>query len=83
MSLIRKLAWHLLRWPSVVLFDFDGEEKVRLVRRTPSGRPYAVRVGFGIRHVILMQDGTLENGRYCKRWEPAPWCPMPTFKVSP
>jgi hypothetical protein len=62
----RFLSW-LTGRPIVVLIDMDGEINFRLAFLM--GRNfYARRVGFGIRTVRLLEDGTVEGGAYCKRW---------------
>lgn len=63
----RLLAWALGR-RLIILFDHDGEENLRIERYTPSGKSMCHRVGFGIRRVTLLPDGTVANGCYVKRW---------------
>lgn len=81
MNLLRQIAWKLFKWPSVVLIDNDEEETCRLVRTSPSGRPYVYRDAavYSERVAYLREDGTFIGGPpYCKRWVDARWCKRPT-----
>lgn len=68
MNFIRYIASHF-GFQFVILFDLSGEESVRLLRHYPSGRAYAKRYGFGIRNVLLADDGSCPGGVYVERWQ--------------
>jgi hypothetical protein len=53
----------------VILVDHDGARHVRRVIWR-GGKPFAVRMGFGIRTVGLEDNGAVSNGCYVDRWEP-------------
>jgi hypothetical protein len=63
------LMWRLFRWPSVVLVDHDGELNARLVFGTRQ-HPIAQRHGFGVRSVVLLDDGRTRGACYVTSWEP-------------
>lgn len=75
------LMWKLLRWPSVVLVDHDGEPNARLVGGSSTFR-IAARHGFGVRTVRLLNNGTTTGASYVKTWEPLfpPSSPSPAVR---
>lgn len=77
---MHRLAWLIFRRPSVVLFDFDGQETLSYARRTASGNMFAWRYGFGIAKVRLLPDRKCVGCSYVRAWEPAFWCPQ--FEVT-
>lgn len=74
MSWKHELAWKLFGMESVLLFDFDGEVNARFVHNLGQYKT-AKRLGFGIRTVILLPGGALQNGGWVRRWEPL-WPPQ-------
>lgn len=69
MDWFRSIASALLGIKWVRLIDHDGETTVCRVRFA-GGRPFAERMGFGVRPVTLLDNGKVENGCYVDRWEP-------------
>lgn len=63
----RFIAW-LFGMPLIALRDFDGQETLRLGRRSYFGELYAHRMPFKIRPVWLYPDGVIKPDCYVKKW---------------
>lgn len=67
--LILWAQWILFSRRSVILIDDSGMMSARLVFGYKNFL-WAKRYGMGIKHVILLRNGKLQNASYVNRWEP-------------
>lgn len=68
--MIRRLIAALLKMPLVYTQDFDGEVRLRLVHDMVFERHFVKGI-LGTTIGELLPDGTIEGGRYLRRWKPA------------
>jgi len=76
-DVMRKLMWHLFKWPSVILYhgEYPGTvDACRLVRHSRVRGRYATYLSFGIATIFLREGYRAEGKIYFTRWKPAPWC---------
>lgn len=64
---ILRLQWLLLRRPSVVLIDHDGEPNARILH---GYEPYVFAKRFSGVRIRLLPSGQTEGACYVKSWEP-------------
>lgn len=63
------LLWKLCRRRSAIIFDFDGEMNIRVIRG-PAHARWAKRMSFGIANIRLLPDGVCTGKSYVQKWEP-------------
>lgn len=64
--------WAMITRQKVVyLKDFDGKVTKTVAKKTPYGYVAKRMWPFNIRNVLLLPDGSVENGRYVTEWRDA------------